>query len=212
MSMPEAGPIAVMRRSLQMLHQEHVGNLLRIPQPYLDELRPDRPVPLLDVLESYNRDVAVELARFGDQLKAEVVRVLERASANGVSDLKEQVLSLVSDVLCPDLYRKRFAIFISCIERHLARYGLPLDKSRYRIDIPESLASAHAENACRRLKAQVGNEIDLLALGVGAQGAPQQDQARRTTYERLNDLYERHQMAFWFVGLVGSAALGLLFL
>lgn len=194
----------ILNRSYKLAYDEHVAELLSIPEKYLEEVRPNKQVRYTELLDAYNSDVARSLNEFGLTLEAETMKVLESKGSITVHE-KGDVQATIEDYLKPELYLKRFEILLESIDRTLSRYGLHFDAERHRVDIPKSLAEVHAKNTCRRIKEKVFNEIDVFMLksqtptgGVGF-------------YKRLNHLYNNHQFVFWGAGLVISIILGALF-
>lgn len=157
----------MLNRSVRAIYDEHVSSLLTIPQLYLDEIKPNTQLHLSDILKRYNSDVANEADRYGRALQSEMVRITEKSGITLNSDLKSHIKLLVAKHVDPELYQKRFSIFIESIERHLSRYGIRFEKEKYRIDISESLAIVGAKNQCRKISSSIFNELDLHELKNG---------------------------------------------
>lgn len=194
----------VLDRSFKLLHDEHVGILLRIPEQYLAELRPNKQIQFSKIFDGYNKDIASCFNEYGAKLIQATSRVLQSKGAVTAAD-KEEVLAILDKYIDPSLYIIRFDIFIDSIKRTMSRYSMVLDENRVRIDLPRSLSEGHALIASRKLKSKIANEIDICLLQGGkANGS-------KGIYRKLTDLYNNHQLAFWVVGIVVSLALGALF-
>jgi hypothetical protein len=194
----------VLRTSFKLAYDDHVGRLLAIPQLYLDDIRPDRSLPLLDTLRSYNADISRECERYGEAIRAEVMQVLEKAGGPLTVVLKENVLSEVSSFLDPQLYEERFNIFLDSIKWHLSRYGVEFQKENYRIDVPRSLSSVGAKNTRAKFVTRISNDIDKFTL-------PAQQETRSTWYSILNQKCKRHPLLFWAIELVVAVVSSSLF-
>lgn len=194
----------ILNRSYKLAYDEHVAELLSIPEKYLEEVRPNKQVRYSELLEAYNADVARSLNEFGVRLEVETMKALESKGTITVHE-KEDVQETIEHYLKPELYLKRFEILLESIDRTLSRYGLLFDAERQRVDIPKSLAEVHAKNTCRKIKAKIFNEIDVFMLKsqalTGGEGF----------YNRLNHLYNNHQFIFWGAGLAISIIVGALF-
>lgn len=85
----------VLRRSLSLKKREHVARLVQLPEPFLNELSPDRPAPITKVLKGYNESVAEELASYAQCLKQEVLRVVNKVDGKVTkTDVKTTVLDV----------------------------------------------------------------------------------------------------------------------
>ena len=194
----------VLDRSFKLLHDEHVGILLRIPEKYLAELSPKKQIHFSQIFDGYNKDIASCFNEYGEKLIQATSRSLQ--SKGSVTDEdKEEVLAILDKYIDPSLYIKRFDIFVDSIKRTMSRYSMVLDESRVQIDLPRSLSEAHALNASRKLKSKIANEIDICLLQGG------KEDGSKGTYRKLTDLYNSHQLAFWVIGIAVSLALGALF-
>lgn len=96
-------------------------------------------------------------------------------------------------VLEPDIYEKRFDILIESIERHFSRYGIVFDIDNYRPDLYRTAAAVHASNACRRIRVEIKNELDVMAL------AEVTYSSNLSHYQRLQEFVRRNDGVLWFI-------------
>jgi hypothetical protein len=193
----------VLDTSFKLVYDEHVGRLLSIPEKYLSQVRPNKQIPYSEIFKSYNSDIAQELNEYGDKLRTETRRALEAKGTVSTKD-KEKIKKSIENCLEAELYINRFDIFIESIGRTLSRYGMSFEPEKYRVDIPKSLAVTHAKNTCRKIESTILNDIDVLLLNENA------NKSGAGVYSFLNDLYNKHQLAFWGLGLLISVILGVL--
>ena len=154
--------LKILKRSLMLKHEKHIGVLVGNPKNYLDQIIPNRYLPIPVILKEYNSDVGAELVRYGKELKDEIIRIL--SSFNDVIFTEEDklmVISLVENYCNPDLYIKRFQLMLGSIERRMGQYGLKFDQGKYRTDIPKSLCEVGARNITRRIKQEIIIELDI---------------------------------------------------
>ncbi len=184
----------VLDRSYKIAYDEHVIKLLSVPEKYLAEITPNKQIPYSDLFKSYNSDIAKCLNDFEGKLLSETMKVLSSKGSSSLED-KEEILNSLEKYLNPELYIKRFDIFVESIGRALSRYGLTFDAGRNRVDIPKSLAEVHAKNTCRKIQSKISNEVDVFLLA--------NDKAKVASgiYGRINNLYNNHQFLFWGAGL-----------
>lgn len=203
--------LEVLRHSAKLTYDDHVGRLLSIGQADLETIRPNKALPLQDMLNKYNSEVGAEIVRFGEQLQADVVGVLERLDGSSEFPATEEVLDVVGEFVTPDLYQNRFSLFVQAIERQMERFGVRFDRTEHRIDIPESLAQVGARNLCGKVRQRIANSVDTFGLTnppVEEQSVP----VELGIYSKINGAYEKHPVVFWLSGLLLSGALGTLFL
>ena len=98
--------IDILRRSLNLGYDDHVGRLLAISQPHLKSINPNKRLPLQEMLKQYNSDVGTEIIRYGNQLEAEVVGVIEKVKDNPEAPPVEVVMEVIDEFVQPDLYKK----------------------------------------------------------------------------------------------------------
>jgi hypothetical protein len=194
-----------LERAIKLKYDEHVGNLLRLPEPHLSQILPNKTLPLDRILKEFNSDTSRELNRYGDAIHAEIFRVLEQANVVLDSQEKETILSTLKPYLDANLYKKRFETFLGSAERRLASYGLTLDERRYRIDIPRSLSDADAENRTNRISARISNDLDLLLdLLLEKQNSSTGRTKSVKWYSKVNNLQRDHPFLFWLVPVLIS--------
>ena len=200
--------IDILRRSLNLVYDDHVGRLLAISQPHLKSINPNKRLPLQEMLKQYNSDVGTEIIRYGNQLEAEVVGVIEKVKDNPEAPPVEVVMEVIDEFVQPDLYKKRFDIYVQSIERRMRGFGIKLNLDEHRIDIPKSLSFVGADNNCRRIQSGIANAIDKLYLT--RTSLENSSVESISIYAKINRLYDEHPVLFWVVGLVLSLGLGAL--
>lgn len=191
----------VLGRSLNLKKRDHVARLVRLPELFLNELRVDSPAPIVKVIKGYNESVAEELDSYGQFLTREVIRIAELIDG-GVkkSDIRSAVVRSLDEMLDPDIYEKRFDIFIGSIERHFSRYGIAFDIEKYRPDLYRTAAALHAINACRRIRVEIENELDMLAL------AEASEPSGSDRYQRLQEFVGRNDGTLKLLSLLVAVA------
>ena len=116
--------IEAIRKAIKFKYDEHVGKLLSIPNAHLDRIVPNKSIPITDILGGFNKDTGKELSRYGDDIKSEVSRVLEKLKLNEFSEEDKKIILDIIEKHCnPNLYLKRFEIMLSSIERKTSPYG-----------------------------------------------------------------------------------------
>jgi hypothetical protein len=75
---------------------------------------------------------------------------------------KNKLVEVVESYFNPDLYLKRFNIFLQSITRHMQRRGLAIDLKDYRVDMPRSICEASSKNLCRTILQKIRIEFDIL--------------------------------------------------
>ena len=193
----------VLDRSYKIAYDEHVMKLLSVPEKYLAEVAPNKQIPYSDLFKSYNSDIAECLNDFGSKLLSETMKALSSKGSSSIED-KDEILNSLEKYLNPELYIKRFDIFVESIGRTLSRYSLIFDVERNRIDIPKSLAEVHSKNMCRKIHSKISNEIDVFLL------ANNKAEVASGIYGRINNLYNNHQFLFWGASVLLSVILGVL--
>lgn len=155
--------IDTIRKAIKFKYDEHVHKLLVIPDTHLQKIVPNRGIPVTGILGSFNKDTGIELNRYGNVIKSEILRVLEKLKLiEFTEDDKKVILNIVDEFCKPELYLKRFDLMLQSIERKIFSYGIKIDLSKYRIDNPKSVCEAHARNTIRLIKAKIDNELDCI--------------------------------------------------
>ena len=155
--------IEKIRKAIKFKYDEHVGKLLNIPNAHLHKIVPNRGIPVTGILESFNKDTGKELSRYGDEIKAEVLRVLEKFSLREFSEEdKKAILDIVDEYCNAELYLKRFELMLQSMERKTSSYSMKIGITKNRIDNQKSICEAHARNSTRRIKAKIENELDCI--------------------------------------------------
>lgn len=218
--MSDGKAIGVLKRATKIAHDDHVGRLLGLGGPLLDSIVPGRGIPVTSMLTTYNAEVAAELNRYGDVLVAVVISVLEKVAGSAQAPSRDAALAIVTDVLRPELYVKRFTLFAEGIARRAQSYGIPFELRDHRVDIPQGLAEVDAVNQCARIRRRVAASMDKLYLA----NAPDETEAvaskpldsaaeplqrrQESLYARLNRFHDEHPAAVWVIGLAASILLG----
>lgn len=157
--------LKTIRKAIKFKYDEHVSQLLSIPERHLDKIIPNKGFPIVKILEGLNADTAKELREYGHVLQTEIARILEKLGTSNFSEEdKELILHLLEDYCSPDIYKKRFDIMLNSIERKVKSYGMAFDIQDYRPDIPKSCCDVGAENSTRRIKAIISNELNCLVV------------------------------------------------
>jgi hypothetical protein len=163
--------INTIKKAIKFKYDEHVSHLLSIPRRHLDTIAPNKGLPIINILEGLNSDTASEITRYGESLKLEVARVLKAIEVFNFSEEdKEVILRIIDDLCLPDIYKKRFTIMLESLELKVKSYGMAFDIQDFRVDIPRSYCDTGAENATRRIKAIIANDLSCLVLK--SQGKP----------------------------------------
>ncbi len=164
--------IEAIRKAIKFKYDEHVSRLISIPNAHLDKISPNKGMPITDILNDFNKDSGKELNRYGDEIKSEVSRVLEKLQLNEFTEEDKKVILDIVDEYCkPALYLKRFNIMLSSIERKTFSYRQKIDLAKYRIDIPKSLCEVHAHNTARRIRSKIENELDFIIESFSSKNA-----------------------------------------
>jgi len=164
--------IETIRKAIKFKYDEHVGKLISIPNAHLEKILPNRGIPVSEILNDFNKDSGKELSRYGDEIKSEVSRVLEKLKLNEFSEEDKKIILDIVDEYCkPKLYVKRFKIMLGSIEGRTFSYGRKIDLTKYRIDIPRSLCEVHAHNTTRRIRSKIENELDCLIESFNSKNA-----------------------------------------
>ncbi|MGZ3578550.1 MAG: hypothetical protein ACXU98_05980 [Syntrophales bacterium] len=174
------------KKALKLKYEEHVGRLLSIPESHLKKITPNRGLPIIEILEGLNADTTAEIRIYGEVLRVEVVRLLEKLNLPNFSEEdKKAILVLVEDYCQADLYINRFDIILDSIERRAGSYGISFDRGKYRIDVPRASCVTDAENSTRRIKAIIENELSCLVESCKSQNVESKDFGSQIT--RKND-------------------------
>ena len=189
-----------MRRTLQLQKQTHVARLSRLPEPFLNELSPDRPTPMSKIFTEYNACVAEELGSYAQNIRREVLRGASKVNGRAAKEeVNAVVLYVLDEMLDSALYEKRFNAFVESVERHFSRYGIAFDMEKYRPDLYRAAAAVHAINACKRARIEIENELDMLAL------AEASEPSGSGRYQRLQDFVRRNNELFKLLSFLAAA-------
>ena len=151
------------RKAIKFKYDGHIGRLISIPNAHLDKIVPNKGIPIAGILSGFNKDSGKELNRYGDVIKSEISRVLEKLKLNEFSEEDKKIILDIIDEYCkPELYLKRFKIMMSSIERRSSSYGQKVDLTKKHTDIPRSLCEAYARNTTRRILSEIENELDCI--------------------------------------------------
>lgn len=154
--------IEAINKAIKLKYDEHVRKLLSIPNVHLARIVPNKSFSISPILGGYNKDIATELNRYGNDIKSEVSGVLEKLKLNEFSkEDKKLILNIIEKHCNPELYLKRFEIMINSIERTMSSYGMKVDPTKNRTDIPRSICEIYARNTIRRVKSEIENDLDI---------------------------------------------------
>ena len=163
--------IEAIRKAIRFKYDEHVGILLAIPNAHLHKIEPNRGIPFTGILESYNKDTGKELNRYGEEIKAEVFRGLEKLKLSEFSEEdKKAILHIIDEYCNPELYLKRFELMVKSIERKTRSYGIKIDLTKNRIDIPKSICESYSRNTTQRIRSKIENELDFIIESFSSEG------------------------------------------
>ncbi len=155
--------IDAIKKAINFKYDEHVRKLISIPNAHLNRILPNKSMPIIDILKGFNKDSGKELSRYGNEIKSEISRVIEKLQINEFSEEDKKIILDIVDEYCkPELYLKRFEIMLSSVERRISSYGQKIDFKKYRIDIPKSLCEAYAHNTTQRIRSMIENELDCI--------------------------------------------------
>jgi hypothetical protein len=153
--------IEAINKAIKFKYDEHVSKLLSIPNAHLARILPNRGLST-EILGGFNKDTGKELSRYGDDIRSEVSRVIEKLKLNEFSgEDKKIILNIVEKYCNPDLYLKRFEIMLSSIERKTSSYGQKINLIKKSIDIPRSICEVYARNTTRRIISKIENDLDF---------------------------------------------------
>ena len=153
--------IEAVRKSIKFKYDEHVGKLISIPTVQLKKIVPNKNLQIYDILKAFNQDSSRELFRYGDDIRAEVFRILKKLRLNDFSEKdKNSILKIVDDYCNPDLYLNRFNIILASIEKKLFSYGQNFDLTKHRIDLPRAICESYARNTTRSIRSKIENDLD----------------------------------------------------
>ena len=155
--------IEIIKSAVKFKYNAHVGRLLSIPNKPLNKIVPNRGLPIIDILKEFNSDTNKELLNYGEQLRGDILRILETLKLSDFTEEDKTVIMAFIETHCqPDLYIKRFEIMIGSINKRVLSYGHKFEPDKYRIDIPKSLCEVGAKNITRKIKARIGNDLDCI--------------------------------------------------
>lgn len=158
-------------KAIKFMYDEHVGRLLSIPESHLKKIAPNRGLPIIEILEGYNKDMALELSKYGDEICIEIARLLDKLKLSSFSEEDKYAIALIINEYCqPELYKKRFSIMLDSMDKKLGGYGTKFERAKYRIDLPLSCCEVDAENITRRIKAKIENELSCLVESYKSKG------------------------------------------
>lgn len=201
--MKTRGVLDVLRTSLALAYDDHVHRLVEIQRPWLESLRPDKPLPLSSVLERYNKGVAAEIVRYGDHLRDEATSIIEGVVDHIECPSVESVMLIVDEFLQPSLYMTRFALMTDSIDHRMKGYGVAFNIADRRVDHHESLAGCVAENGCRLIRRKIQNSVERLYLKNDVQRS-------RSFLKTINRTYVQQPALYWIAGTAISVLVALL--
>ena len=151
------------RKVIKFKYDEHIGNLISIPNIHLDKIVPNRGLPINAILKGFNKDSGKELSRYGNEIISEISRILDKLKLSVFSEEdKNSILVIVDEYCKPELYLKRFTIMLNSIERRSFSYGRKIDISKNSIGIERAICESYARNNTRRIRSKIENELDCL--------------------------------------------------
>ena len=203
--------VSVIENELAFLRDEHVSTILQLANGIVEKIEPNQPIPITVLLKQYNQSIHVELNRYGNALQNKLATILNGLQPYCITPAdKDRLLSILENSLQPEWYQKRFNILIQSITTHLKRFGISFDKSKYRIDIPESLNQVGTVNMVRKIKSKINNDLDLMIERNYIQVLQQQDSMASTSVQwRLDRFYQAHPFLFWLIALFAGIAVAL---
>ena len=155
--------IQILKRAIKFKYDEHISSIIRVPQNHLEIKDPNRWWPVVKMLKGVNSETSHLVQQYGENLKNEIVRVIESFNlTNFTEEDKKKVFNILNQYVDPELYKKRFSIMLSIIEREHQKYGLVFEKEKYRIDIPKSICEVDSYNHTRRILAKIDMELDCV--------------------------------------------------
>lgn len=118
---PEA--IALLESKLARLREAHVGALLRAGSEALALVRPDRRATAGASIDQLKKGTAEAQKRFGQEVRSEVLSLLNTLKIPITPELKASVLAVVKKYIDGGIYMERFRLYAESFDRHVARYG-----------------------------------------------------------------------------------------
>ncbi len=194
----------IFNRSIKFLFDEHVSNLLGIPEKYLNEIQPNKDFAFTNILKSFNKETNCELIHYGEKLREEILRLIKELNFKINEIEKNEIIRIAQQYCEPSLYLKRFQIFIESTERKFQSYGMPFNLKNYRIDIPRSLCEVGAKNTTRKIISKITNEIEIVQFNGAAQ-----EQSKKDIFEIINNFYNKQPFVFWLITLIITTIIGI---
>ena len=151
------------RKAIKFKYDEHIGELIFIPNVHLDKIVPNRGLPSNTILKGFNKDSGKELFRYGEEIISEISRILDKLKPSKFSDEdKNSILVIVDEYCKPELYLKRFTIMLDSIERRFGSYGHKINLAKNNISIARAICKCYAYNNTQRIRSKIENELDCL--------------------------------------------------
>lgn len=191
-------------RSIKILYDEHVGNLLRMPEKYLSEILPNKNFPFTDILKSFNKETHSELIRYGEKIFEEISRLINELSLKIGEVEKNEIVEIAKEHCNPNLYTNRFQIFVESTKSKFQSYGMPFNTKNYRIDIPQSICDVDAKNTTRKIISKITNEVEIVQFNSNSQ-----EKENDNIFRKINSFYSSQPFAFWLITIIISIMLGI---
>lgn len=157
---PEA--IALLESKLARLREAHVGALLRAGSEALALVKPDRRATVGASLDQLKKGTAEAQKRFGQEVRSEVLSLLNTLKIPITSELKAVVLAVVKKYVDGGIYVERFRLYAESFDRHVARYGSGLRFAELPTEHTQATYDAASNHFVSQLLAALADDLEVL--------------------------------------------------
>lgn len=189
--------IEALRQSLQYLFNEHVHKLLEIMNTHVQMIKPNEIRHMGKVISSYNQEVGAELNTYSGKLTDKTTFFLNQVDATSLE--QGDVIATINTFIQPDLYSKRFDIFLQALKRQTERFGVVSGVSEQGFELPRSLAVAHSHNKCREIQNGISTAVKTIYLSTNFSRG--RLAIHKKLYLAVNQFYEEHPLIFWILSM-----------
>jgi len=116
---------------------------------------------------------------------------------------------MVNAFIQPELYSKRFDMFLKSLERQAESFALAVNVSEQRFELPMFLAIVHSHNKCHDIQNNIYRAIKTkyLLTNLNRTTLP----IYKKVYSTINHFYEKHPVIFWILSMAIPAKLAIIF-
>ena len=174
--------LALLDRRIARIHSEHVARLLVVLSDAIAIVKVTRKPSIGESLEQFRKETALAQREFGEQLRREILEVVQQVQPNPTGTSTDAVLRLAAKYLDEAMYMERFTIYEQAFERHARRFGSLLSLDAFRPDLAKSLYHVATSNFVVTTKAKLADDLALLTkrpVPGGASSESKMEQANR---------------------------------